>query len=311
MCNSYGRHIVWSFPPKRPSYFSYTQFSLESPDNPKEAITLDLVSCGQTLAAPNPNPSAVANPGSSLPTMSNLRSPSPYSDEEPLERTGVSPDHGNDELEILDDILTIRPRGSKDEVRTLRVGTGKAAAGKEYQDTNAYLGFHEDKTIEVYAKKAGGRKWIVYGAEPGSLDERLELESKHKPLRMSAVVALIRERTVEGASVGGGCVVHRACGESPETIGSSSGLEAGGGVEYKVRGDGPRTGGTGARDAEVNARGRGGMARVLNGPDIAFFPQVFHMRLLDVAAPLVLIGVGMVLAYFSVFFAFVLLRLFY
>ena len=163
----------------------------------------------------------------------------------------------------------------------------------------------------MYAKKAGGCKWIVYRAEPGSLDERLELESKHKPLRISAVIALIRERTVEGASVGRGYVVHRACSESPETIGSSSGLEAGGGVEYKVQGDRPRTGGTGARDTEVNTRGQGGIARVLNGPDIAFFPQVFHMQLLDVAALLVLIGVSIVLAYFSVFFAFVLLHLFY
>ena len=239
--------------------------------------------------------------------MSDLRSPSPSSDEE---RTGLSLEHGDDEVEILDDILTIRPRGSKDEVRTLRVGTGKAAAGQKYQDTNAYLGFYEDKRIEVYAKKAGGHKLIVYGAEPGSLDERLELESKHKPLPMSAVMALIRERTVEGASMGGGCVVLRACGESPETIGSSQGLEAGGGVEGGVRGDGLGTGGAGARDAEVNARGRGGMARVLNGPDIDF-PQVFHMRLRDVAAPLVLVGVGMVVAYCSVFFAFVLLRFVY
>jgi hypothetical protein len=41
--------------PQRPSYFSHTQFSLESPNNPKEAITLDLelVSYGQTLAAPS------------------------------------------------------------------------------------------------------------------------------------------------------------------------------------------------------------------------------------------------------------------
>jgi hypothetical protein len=244
--------------------------------------------------------------------MPDLRSPSLYSDEEPLERTGLSPEHGDDEIEILDQILTIRPKGSKDKVRTLRVGTGKAAAGQEYQDTNAYLGFYEGRMLEVYVKKARGRKWVVCGAEPGSLDERLELESKHKPLRMSAIVALIRERTVEeDVSVGGGCVVPRACGESPETIGSSPGLEGGGGVEGGVRGDGPRTGGAGARDSEVNARGRGGMARVPNGPDIAFFPQVFHMRLLDVAAPLVLVGVGMVLAYFSVFFAFVLLRLFY
>jgi hypothetical protein len=39
----------------------------------------------------------------------------------------------------------------------LRVGTGKAA-GKEYQDTNTYVGFHRDKIIKVYVKKPRGGK---------------------------------------------------------------------------------------------------------------------------------------------------------
>jgi hypothetical protein len=53
--------------------------------------------------------------------------------------------------------------------------------------------------------------------------------------------------------VGGGCVVTRACGESPETIGSSLRLKASGGVEGGVRGDRLGTSGAEARDAEVNA----------------------------------------------------------
>jgi hypothetical protein len=253
--------------------------------------------------------------------MSDLRSPSPYGDEGLVESSGVSPEHSDDEPEILDDIRTLRLKDSRDEVRTLRVGTGKAA-GKEYQDTNAYVGFHGDKMVEVYVKKPRGGKWVVIGAALGSLDKRLERESEFRQLSGSDLKALIRKRTMESTSVGGGSGVRRASAQSPETIESSPGprarapeVGAGGGVEAWGQGVEARTGEAGAEDAEVNAevnaRGREGRARVLNRHDIEFFPQIFRMRFIDIAAPLVLVGLGMIMAYCSVFLAFLLLHFVY
>jgi hypothetical protein len=89
--------------------------------------------------------------------MSDLQSPFLYGDKGLVKSSGVSPKHSNNKPEILDNICTLWLKDSKDKVRTLRVGTGKAA-GKKYQDTNAYVGFYKDKIVKVYVKKPRGGK---------------------------------------------------------------------------------------------------------------------------------------------------------
>jgi hypothetical protein len=89
--------------------------------------------------------------------MSDLQSPSLYSDKGLVESSGVSPEHSNNKPKILDNIRTLRLKDSKDEVCTLRVRTRKAA-GKKYQNTNTYVGFHKDKIVKMYVKKPCGGK---------------------------------------------------------------------------------------------------------------------------------------------------------
>ena len=57
---------------------------------------------------------------------------------------------------------------------------------------------------------------------------------------------------MESVSAGGGSRVRRACTKSPETIGSSLGLEGSGGVEGWVPGNRLRTEGARGREGEVN-----------------------------------------------------------
>jgi hypothetical protein len=45
--------------------------------------------------------------------------------------------------------------------------------------------------LKVYVKKARGLKWVVCGAELGTLDERLKLNSRHKLMSILALIALI------------------------------------------------------------------------------------------------------------------------
>jgi hypothetical protein len=72
----------------------------------------------------------------------------------------------------------------------------------------------------------------------GSLDKRLERESKFRQLSGSDLKALIRKRTIESTSVGEGSKVRKASAQSPKTIKSSPGpraraseVGAGGGVK--------------------------------------------------------------------------------
>jgi hypothetical protein len=130
------------------------------------------------------------------------------------------------------------------------------------------------------------------------LNNRLKLKSKFRRLSESELKAFVQKRTIKGLFVSRGSEVAKARAESPGTIRSPRAeAGAGRGVEGWVPRGGLRT--------------RRAGARVPNRPDIALFPQVFHIWLLDLAALLVLVGLSIVLAYFSVFFAFLLLHVVY
>ncbi|KAF4637120.1 hypothetical protein G7Y89_g979 [Cudoniella acicularis] len=182
-------------------------------------------------------------------------------------------------VEILGDFVTVSPRrGYKDAVRTMIVGSGTAAVGEtKYVGAKAYLGFYKDEIVEVYV--------------PKGLD-RLALK------------VLIQKETLDDGPLGKG--VPRAYAESPETIESSPGAGAGAGaggqevrpgrrVEAWRQGVGAGTAGVVVGDV-VDGQEREGGAGVLNGQGLAAFPQIFHMRAMDIAAPVVLFGLGTMLA---------------
>ena len=85
-----------------------------------------------------------------------------------------------------------------------------------------------------------------------SLDKRLERESEFRRLSGSDLKALIRKQTIESISTNGGSKVHKVYTKSPETIGSSPGLEGSRGVEGWVLGSRLRTKGARGREGEVN-----------------------------------------------------------
>ena len=62
----------------------------------------------------------------------------------------------------------------------------------------------------------------------------------------------IRKRTIKSVSTGRGSRVRKVYTKSPETIGSSLGLEGSGGVEGWVPGNRLRTEGVRGREGEVN-----------------------------------------------------------
>jgi hypothetical protein len=64
-------------------------------------------------------------------------------------------------------------------------------------------------------------------------------------------------------------------------------------------------------NTEVNAHRREDKARVLNRHNIEFFPQIFYIQFINIAALLVLVKLGMIIAYCSVFLAFFLLYFVY
>jgi hypothetical protein len=64
-------------------------------------------------------------------------------------------------------------------------------------------------------------------------------------------------------------------------------------------------------NTEVNARRQEDRARVLNRHDIEFFSQIFCIRFINIAALLVLVRLGMIIAYCLVFLAFLLLYFVY
>lgn len=216
------------------------------------------------------------------------------------------PSHSDDDgIKITGDIRTVHPRqGYKDEVRTTIVGSGKAAAGRAYANTKAYLGFYGNEIVEVYVPNAGkGSTRVFCGAQWAAIDTRLDLDKTLQPLSQAALTAYIRKRTL-----GDVARAPRACAESPETLECSP--EAGAGAKARDRdawhqGIVARPQGVRAGDTEARAGGQEGRT---HGERTAGFPRIFYMRLVEIAAPLVLFGLGMIVAYFSVLFAFLLLR---
>jgi hypothetical protein len=66
----------------------------------------------------------------------------------------------------------------------------------------------------------------VIKAALGSLDKRLERESKFRQLSGSDLKALIQKQTIESTFVGEGSKVCKASAQSPKTIKSSLGPRA-------------------------------------------------------------------------------------
>jgi hypothetical protein len=225
----------------------------------------------------------------------------------------VSSSKSDDEgFEITGDIRIIKPkRGCEDEVRTTLVGSGKAVAGPNFADTNAYLGFYEGEVVEAYFKKVGrgGGRVHCSAANWAAIARRLDLNDDLKSLSRTKLMDVIRERTREDAPLSAGSGVTKPCPVSFESLESSLGAGTRAealGVEAGDKAEDLRPQGG---DLEVEARRREGGARVAHRQGTAAIPRIFYMRLIDVAAlhPLVLVGLGMVLAYISTFFAFILL----
>lgn len=227
----------------------------------------------------------------------------------------VSSRSDDDGVEIIGDIRIVEPKqGCEDEVRTTRAGSGKAAAGPKYADTYAYLGFYKGEVVEAYFKKTSrGCRVHCSTANWAAIKGRLALDSGLKQLSDSDLVAVIRERTVP-LSAEPAPTVAGARARSPETLGSSPGVgaeawphEAGaqGGPEAWCQDVRVRTWGADGGDVAAEAPERVGSPSRQDG---AVFPRVFHLRLVDITA---FIGMGVLIAYISVVFAFLLLWVIY
>jgi hypothetical protein len=207
-----------------------------------------------------------------------------------------------DDVEITGAIRIVQPRrGCEDEVRTMLAGSGKADAGPRYADTEAYLGVY---FVEAYVKKFGkGGPRVHCGAQLAAIKERLDLDSRLQNLSESGLLALIQRRTMEDAPLGTGPAVTGAH-QILESIESSPGAESGAqGGDVRV-GNWRGKGG----DVTVEAREQEERSRSPKRGDKAAFSQVFHLRLVDIAA---FIGLGVLIAYISIVFAFLLIRFIY
>ena len=194
-------------------------------------------------------------------------------------RSRFSSHGGNKDIEITGDFLIVCPYdGCEDEVRTTIVGEGR---GKEYINTKVYLGVYQDKVVEAYVEKVGDPR-VFYGATLDTIYTRLCLDGSLQHFGQEQLMEYIRDQTAESALA--------PLGEGPGTYPES--------LETIAEDD---------RDTGVEDWEREREAGVPNGQITAAYPWIFHMRLNDIAAPLVIFGVGMMVAYFSVVFALVLL----
>lgn len=206
--------------------------------------------------------------------------------------------HSEGDIEITGAIRIVRPRQDcQHEVRTALAGFGKADAGPRYADTDAYLGVYKGDFVEAYVKKFGkGGPRVHCGAQLAAIKERLDLDSRLQNLSESGLLALIQRRTMEDAPLSTGPAVTGAY-QILESIESSPGAESGG--DARVR----NWGGKG-EDVTVEAREQEERSRSPKRGDKAARPQVFHLRLVDIAA---FIGFGVFVAYISIAFAFLLI----
>jgi len=233
----------------------------------------------------------------------------------------ISSGNDNDGVEIIGDIRIVKPRqGCEDDVCTTFAGCGKAttAVGFSYADTDAYLGFYKGDIVEAYFKRVGRGLRIHCGANWAAVNRRLELNDGFKGFTRAALADAIRDRTVENAPLNGGPLpAAGATGFRPWTVETHDSCPVAGAIA--------RSNGAGAqdriqawrqdfgarawdRDVVVGAGERQGRSSSPTKQDEAASPRVFHLQLVDIVA---FVGLGVLIAYVSAGFAFVLLRFVY
>jgi hypothetical protein len=231
----------------------------------------------------------------------------------------------DDGVEITGAFLTVLPwPGSNEEVRTTLVGTGNenATADRWYADTTAYLGIYNNEyLIEAYKSRGTGGSRVHYTKYNWrQVRSRIHFTADFARLSNLGILKRIQQKT----SVNTGFQRDWVRLESPESLegspttrtvvgargrGAGSSTEAWGSDDPRATRARGRRGGVGGLD--VIAQGQGGKATGPNQQGVVASTQISSIQLVDRTAsqPLarVWFGLGMIVAYISIFAASLLL----